>query len=143
MFIGEFRHNLDDKGRLAIPVKFREKLKAGAIITKGLDNSLFLYPKEEWEVMAEKLSSMPISQSGARAFSRMMLAGAYEIDIDKQGRAVIPQTLRDFAGISGNTVIAGLYKRIEIWDVKSWEKYKESTEKDSNQIAEDLSELGI
>lgn len=143
MFIGEYRHNLDEKGRLAIPVKFREKLRGGAVITKGLDNSLFLYPKKEWEKMAEKLSSMPISQSGARAFSRMMLAGAYDIEIDKQGRAVVPQTLRDFAGIKGNTVIAGLYKRIEIWDLKSWEKYKENTEKESNEIAENLSELGI
>jgi len=143
MFIGEYKHNIDEKGRIAIPVKFREKLKGGAVITKGLDSCLFLYPKEEWQKLAEKLSNMPISQSGARAFSRMMLAGAFEVDFDKQGRAVIPSSLRNFAGINKNTIVAGLFSRIEIWEAKKWEEYQANTEKDSGDIAENLSEMGI
>ncbi|MCL5093906.1 MAG: division/cell wall cluster transcriptional repressor MraZ [Patescibacteria group bacterium] len=143
MFIGEYRHNLDEKGRIAVPVKFRENLKAGAVVTKGLDSCLFLYPKEEWQDVAGKLSNLPISQSGARAFARLMLAGAYEVDIDKQGRIVIPQTLREFAGIKGTTVVAGLYNRIEVWESKKWEEYQKTTEKESNEIAEKLSDLGV
>lgn len=143
MFIGEYRHNLDEKGRLAVPVKFRESLKGGAVITKGLDNCLFLYSKEEWAKLAEKLSNMPISQGNARAFARMMLAGAFDVDIDKQGRVVVPSALRAFAGIKGSTVVAGLFNRVEIWEEKAWETYQNETEKDSNEIAENLGELGI
>jgi len=138
MFIGEYNYNLDDKGRLAVPVKFREKIKKGAIVTRGLDNCLFLYAKEEWEKIVEKLSNLPVSQSKARAFSRLMLAGAMEVDCDSQGRINLPDYLRKFAKLDKKTVIAGLFNRLEIWDEKFWEDYKKRVEKDSNEIAEEL-----
>lgn len=143
MFIGEYNHNVDDKGRMAIPAKFRAQLKKGAVITRGLDNCLFLYPKQEWIKIADKLVKLPISQAKARAFSRLMLAGAYEADIDSQGRIILPEYLRKFALIDKKAVIAGLYDRIEIWDELSWNKYKEATEKDSNNISESLGALGV
>jgi len=143
MFIGEYQHNLDDKGRLAIPVKFRSELLKGAVVTRGLDNCLFLYTKKEWEKLAEKLSNLPISQSNSRAFSRLMLAGAMDVEIDKQGRVVLPEYLRSFAGLKKNTIIAGLYSRVEIWDEEAWNKYKTQTESQSNEIAERMGELGV
>ena len=143
MFIGEYQHNLDDKGRLAIPVKFRSELLKGAVVTRGLDSCLFLYTKKEWEKLAEKLSNLPISQSNSRAFSRLMLAGAMDVEIDKQGRVVLPEYLRSFAGLKKNTIIAGLYSRVEIWDEEAWNKYKTQTESQSNEIAERMGELGV
>jgi MraZ protein len=143
MFIGEYAHNLDEKGRLAIPVKFRRDLSKGAVVTRGLDNCLFLYTKTEWEKLAEKLAILPISQSNSRAFSRLMLAGAMEVEIDKQGRVVLPEYLREFASLKKNVVLAGLYNRAEIWDEEKWKTYKTQTETNSNEIAEKMAELGI
>ena len=143
MFIGEFTHNIDEKGRIAVPVKFRGELATGAVVTKGLDGCLFLYPLEEWKILAEKLSNLPISQNNSRAFSRHMLAGAMDVEVDKQGRIIVPEYLKNFAGISKKVVIAGLYKRIEIWDEAKWNEYKKSTEKESNVIAENLGSIGI
>ena len=111
MFIGEFKHNLDSKGRIAMPVKFRNKLTGGAIITRGLDRCLFVFGNKDWEVLAQKLIALPLSQANSRAFSRLMLAGAMDVDIDKQGRILIPDYLRDYAGLKKETIIAGLYNR--------------------------------
>lgn len=143
MFIGEYQHSLDDKGRLAVPAKFRALLKSGAVVTKGLDNCLFLYPKKEWQKIAAKLASLPISQSNSRAFSRHMLAGAMEVDFDVQGRIVLPEYLRSFANLSKKAIIAGLFDRLEIWDEVAWQKYKLGTEAKSNDIAEALGELSV
>ncbi|MCK5510094.1 division/cell wall cluster transcriptional repressor MraZ [Candidatus Parcubacteria bacterium] len=143
MFIGEYKHNLDSKGRLAIPVKFRGLLKKGAVVTRGLDNCLFLYPKEQWKEIAKKLANLPISQAKARAFSRLMLAGAMDVDFDNQGRITLPEYLRKFAGLGKKTVVAGLYDRLEIWDDNKWDKYKQGTESKSAEIAEALGDLGI
>lgn len=143
MFIGEYSHNLDDKGRLAVPAKFRRELVKGAVVTRGLDNCLFLYTKKEWEKLAEKLAALPISQSNSRAFARLMLAGAMDVELDKQGRVVLPEYLRTFAGLKKNTVIAGLYNRVEIWDETKWSVYKQQTETNSNEIAEKMAELGV
>ncbi|MFA6105047.1 MAG: division/cell wall cluster transcriptional repressor MraZ [Patescibacteria group bacterium] len=143
MFIGEYSHNLDDKGRLAIPAKFRNQVKKGAVVTRGLDNCLFLYTKSEWEKLAEKLATLPISQSNSRAFSRLMLAGAMDVEVDKQGRIILPEYLRRFAGLKKEVVLAGLYSRIEIWDAGEWNVYKSQTEKESGNIAERMAELGI
>jgi MraZ protein len=144
MFIGEYSHNLDNKGRLAVPAKFRIMLKDGAVVTRGLDNCLFLYTKKEWNELAKKLSSLPtISQPKARALARLMLAGAMDVDFDNQGRITLPEYLRKFAGLKKETVIAGLYDKLEIWDEKSWNRYKSKTEKDSNSIAEALGEMGV
>ena len=143
MFIGEYQHVIDEKGRLAIPMKFRERLGKGAVITRGLDSCLFVFPMDEWTKLAEKLSSLPFSQSNSRAFARLMLAGAMDVEIDKQGRVIVPEYLRSYAKLAKNTVVAGLYSRIEVWDKAKWEKYKAKTEKDSNDIAEKMGELGV
>jgi MraZ protein len=143
MFIGEYNHTIDDKGRVAVPVKFRAKLTTGAVVTRGLDNCLFLYTKDEWLKLADKLAALPISQANTRAFSRLMLAGAMDVSLDKQGRIILPDYLRKFAKITKKLVIAGLYNRLEIWDETAWNKYKGSTEKESNKIAEQLGELGV
>ncbi|MDO8592780.1 MAG: division/cell wall cluster transcriptional repressor MraZ [bacterium] len=143
MFIGEYSHNLDDKGRVAVPVKFRAVLKDGAVVTKGLDNCLFLYTKKEWQELAGKLAKLPISKANTRAFARLMLAGAMDVDFDNQGRIMLPEYLRKFAGLKKKLIIAGLYDRLEIWDEEVWNKYKRGTEKKSADIAEALGELGV
>lgn len=143
MFIGEYSHNLDDKGRVAIPVKFRNELKKGAVVTRGLDNCLFLYTKTEWQELAQKLAALPISQANSRAFARLMLAGAMDVELDKQGRIVLPEYLRSFASLKKGVVLAGLYNRLELWDEEIWKKYKELTESESGSIAEKMAELGV
>lgn len=143
MFIGEYRHSIDEKGRLAIPVKFRQLLKDGAVVTKGLDNCLFLYTRQEWRKLADKLTLLPLSKANSRAFARLMLAGAMDIEIDKQGRAMIPEYLRKFSKIGKKVVVAGLYSRLELWDEREWEKYKKGTESKSSDIAEALGELHV
>ncbi|MDD3887161.1 MAG: division/cell wall cluster transcriptional repressor MraZ [Patescibacteria group bacterium] len=143
MFIGEYNHSIDIKGRLAIPAKFRAKIKKGAVVTRGLDNCLFLYTQEEWEKLANKLASLPISQANTRAFSRLMLAGAMDVKLDSHGRIVIPQYLRTFSSITKKVIIAGLFNRLEIWDEQKWNTYKLATEKNSSEIAEKIGELGV
>ena len=143
MFIGEYIHTVDNKGRLAIPAKFRRKISRGAVVTRGLDDCLFLYTKEEWNELAQRLAKLPISQKNARAFARLMLAGAMDVEIDKQGRINLPIYLREFASLKNNVTIAGLFTRLEIWDQAKWNKYKKSAEKESSDIAEQLGELGV
>ena len=143
MFIGEFQHTIDTKGRVAIPAKFRSDLSEGAVITRGLDGCLFLYPKNEWTKLARRIAELPISKSNARAFARLMLAGAMAVDFDKQGRVVIPFYLRDYAGLRHEAIITGLFNRLEIWSQNRWEKYRQNTERDSGDIAERLGELGV
>ncbi|MEK7167296.1 MAG: division/cell wall cluster transcriptional repressor MraZ [Patescibacteria group bacterium] len=141
MFIGEYFHTIDEKGRLAIPTKFRAELAEGVVVTRGLDNCLFLYTLKEWKDLATKLSKLSISKANTRAFSRLMLAGAMDLQLDKQGRIILPDYLRKYAGIKKKTVVAGLFNRLEIWDQEIWEKYKNNTEKTSEDIAEALEEL--
>jgi len=143
MFIGEYQHNMDDKGRLAVPTKFRTALKKGAVVTRGLDGCLFLYTQEEWEKLASKLAALPISKANTRAFSRLMLAGAMDVSLDKQGRVVVPEYLRNYAGMQKRVVITGLYNRLELWDEKAWEKFKKGAEKESADIAEELEGLDV
>lgn len=143
VFIGEYTHNLDEKGRLAVPKKFRSDLSKGAVVTRGLDNCLFLYTKKEWQVLAKKLSQLPFSQANTRAFARLMLAGAMDVTVDKQGRIVLPDYLRSFAGLEKSVVVAGLYNRLELWDSEKWETYKKQTEAQSTEIAEQMFDLGV
>lgn len=143
MFIGEYTISMDAKGRIAVPAKFRNLLNAAAVVTKGLDKSLFLYPRSEWEAIAGKLAALPLSKANSRALARLMLAGAYDVELDKQGRMMIPEYLRKFAGLSKKVVVAGLYNRIEIWNEESWNEYKAATERESTAIAEGLGELGV
>ncbi len=143
MFIGEYTHNLDDKGRLAVPKKFRSALENGAVVTRGLDNCLFLYTKDEWAKLAEKLANLPFSQAHTRAFARLMLAGAMDIELDAQGRAILPEYLRTFAGLKKTIIIAGLYNRLELWDEEKWKEYTKKTEETSSEIAEQMGALGV
>jgi MraZ protein len=143
MLLGEFKHNLDLKGRLAVPIKFRQKLTGGAIITRGLDKCLFVFSSRDWEILAQKLIALPLAQANSRAFVRLMLAGAMDVEVDKQGRILIPDYLREYAGLKKESIIAGLYNRFEIWDSGRWKQYKQKTESQSDEIAEKLSELGI
>ena len=143
MILGEYKHNLDSKSRLAIPAKFRSNLIKGAIVTRGIDRCLFIFDSKEWKILAQKLISLPLAQANSRAFVRLMLAGAMDVRIDIQGRILIPDYLRDYAGLKKQVIIAGLYNRIEIWDAKIWQQYKLKTESASEEIAEKLGELGI
>ncbi|MEK9130776.1 MAG: division/cell wall cluster transcriptional repressor MraZ [Patescibacteria group bacterium] len=143
MFLGEYNHSIDDKGRLAVPIKFRADLSKGAVITRGLDGSLFLFPLEEWGKLAERLAGLPLGRANSRAFARLMLAGAMDVSLDKQGRIVIPEYLRIYAGMDRQIVVAGLYNRLELWDKAKWEIYKTTTEGEAAGIAEQLGELGL
>jgi MraZ protein len=143
MLLGEYKHNLDIKGRMAIPSKFRDKLTTGAIITRGIDNCLFVFTSVEWEKLANKLVALPLAQANSRAFARLMLAGATDVELDTQGRILIPDYLRKYAGLKKEVVVAGLYNRIELWDEATWSAYKVKTESSSEEIAEKLGELGI
>jgi MraZ protein len=143
MFIGEYHHSVDEKNRLALPTKFRLDLSKGAVVTRGVDSCLFLYTKKEWQKLALKLADMPISKSKTRAFARLMLAGAMDVRLDKQGRVVLPDYLKKYAQINKKAVVAGLYNRLEIWDEKKWEEYKGKSESNSEDIAESLAELGV
>lgn len=143
MFIGEYNHSIDVKGRMAIPTKFRAQLGEGAVVTRGLDNCLFLYPMAEWKQLAEKLANLPISQKNTRAFARLMLAGAMDVEVDGQGRIMLPEYLRQFAGVGKKVVIAGLYNRLEIWGEQQWQEYKVGTERSSGDIAEQMGALGV
>ena len=143
MFLGEYSHTIDDKGRLAVPAKWREQLAGGVIVTRGLDGCLFLYTRTEWEKLAEKLAALPISHKQSRAFARLMLAGAWDAEIDSQGRIMIPEYLRTFAALGKHITIAGLYNRVELWNEDAWHSYRQHAEAASETIAESMSELGI
>lgn len=143
MFIGEYNHTIDTKKRLAIPAKFRKALGQKAVITRGLDNCLFLYPMEEWGSLAEKLGKLPIGQKDARGFSRLMLAGAMEVELDSLGRILIPDYLKQYASLNKKIIIAGLFNRLEIWDEEKWGDYKNQVEEGVGDMAEKLSALGV
>jgi MraZ protein len=143
MFIGEFNHTIDEKGRLSVPAKFRAELAKGMVLTRGLDGCLWLYTEEEWQKIAEKVSALPLTQKNARSFSRFVLSGAMDLKIDKIGRIIVPKYLAEYAGISTKVVVAGMYNRLEIWAEETWKQFKAKMEESSEEVAENLSELGI
>lgn len=144
MFIGEYHHTIDEKGRIAVPTKYRDLFVGGVVVTRGLDRCLFIYTAEAWRDLAAKLASLPLSKANTRSFARFLLAGAMDVEPDKQGRIVIPEYLRSFAGIHRSVVLAGLYNRIELWDAEAWEQYRAMAEQGSATVAETLSdELGV
>ena len=143
MLLGEYKHNLDTKGRVAIPAKFRDKFISGAIVTRGLDRCLFVFGKAEWETLAQKIISLPLAQSDSRAFARLMLSGATDVELDSQGRILLPDSLRSYAGLKKEIVVTGMYTRVELWDADTWNAYKTKTEGAADEIAEKLSEIGI
>ncbi len=143
MLIGEYRHNLDPKKRLSIPSKFRKELGEGAVLTKGLDNCLFVFPLQSWKPFAEMLAGLSLAKKDTRAFSRHFLSGAVEVEFDSLGRVLIPDVLKEYASLNKSVVVAGLFNRLEIWDEERWNVYKSDLEKNSDSIAEKLGELGI
>ena len=143
MFIGEYRHSLDNKGRIIVPARFRDELNGSFIITRGLDTCLFGFTMEEWSNQGSKISTLPLTQGDARAFSRLFFSGAAECEMDKQGRLNIPPVLREHARIDKEIVSIGVDRRIEIWSRAEWEKYSMSPELDSELIAEKMEGLGI
>lgn len=143
MFIGEYSHTIDPKRRLAMPSKFRGELGNRVVVTRGLDQSLFVYPMKVWEALAEKLGSMPVGEAGTRSFVRLQLAGAADVELDSQGRVLIPDYLKEYAGLEKDTVIVGLFNRLEIWSEEKWKAYKSEVEKNTGEIAEELGKLGV
>ncbi|MFZ1735520.1 MAG: division/cell wall cluster transcriptional repressor MraZ [Candidatus Moraniibacteriota bacterium] len=142
MFIGEYTHSIDAKKRLSLPSKVRSELGGRIVVTRGLDQCLFVYPVKTWETLAEKLGSMPIGEAGTRSFVRLMLAGAVDTEVDSQGRILIPDYLREYAGLSKDVIVAGLWNRLEVWDESKWKHYKTEAESNSERIAEELGKMG-
>ncbi len=143
MFIGEYQHSIDEKGRVSLPAKFRARLASGCVVTRGIDKCLWIYPQDEWEKLAEKISQLPITQKDSRNFSRLILAGAMDLSIDKLGRINLPNYLKDYAGIKKKIICIGMYNRIEIWPEETWIEFKKNMEENSETIAENLSQLGF
>ncbi|MBD3282094.1 MAG: division/cell wall cluster transcriptional repressor MraZ [Candidatus Portnoybacteria bacterium] len=143
MLIGEYSHTIDTKKRLAIPSKLRKELGAKAVITRGLDNCLFIFPIKEWKKLVDKLSALPFGEKNSRSFVRLMLAGATEVTLDKLGRILVPDYLKTYAQLKKNVVIAGVHSRMEVWDKEKWELFKKQSEKEVNVMAERLGELGV
>ncbi|CAA7602897.1 division/cell wall cluster transcriptional repressor MraZ [Acididesulfobacillus acetoxydans] len=143
MFMGEYLHTVDGKGRLIMPAKFREALGEQFIATKGLDHCLFVYPQEEWKILEEKLRALPFTQPDVRAFVRFFFSGASECEVDKQGRILLPANLRSYAQITKDVVLVGVSTRVEIWSQELWAEYSSRAEEAYAQAAESLVELGI
>lgn len=143
MFMGEYLHSLDSKGRLIVPSKFREELGDKFIMTRGLDGCLFVYPMSEWSILESKLKTLPLTKADARAFVRFFFSGATECETDKQGRIIIPTNLRTYARIEKEAVVIGVSNRVEIWSSELWGSFMESAESSYEEIAEKIVDLGI
>ena len=141
MFMGEYNHTIDAKGRLIIPSKFRELLGEEFVLTRGLDGCLYIYPMDEWESFEMKLRSLPLTNKNARTFSRFFVAGATTCELDRQGRILVPQTLREFAGLEKDVVLSGNLNRIEVWSKEKWNEICDYDDMDS--IAESMQDMGI
>lgn len=141
MFIGNYQHGFDTKGRIIIPSKFRAALGERFVITRGLDNCIFVYPREEWEIFEGKIKALP-STKDSRAFSRFFFSGASECDVDKQGRILVPGHLREYAKIDKDAVVIGVANRVEIWSQDAWAEYNESDLLSPDNIAAKMEELG-
>lgn len=143
MFMGEYQHSLDDKGRLIIPAKFRESLGPSFVATRGLDHCLFLYPQAEWQSLEAKLKTLPLTNANARAFVRFFFSGAGECDLDKQGRILLPPNLREYARMERDVVVIGVSNRVEVWAKSEWETYSSEADESFESIAEQIVDLGI
>lgn len=141
MFTGEFQHTLDEKGRVIIPAKLREGLGDVIMITRGLDRCLFIYPLEAWKKIEQKLKELPLTRSEARAFARYFFSGAAEVEIDKQGRILIPQNLREYAGIEKEVAIIGVSDRVEVWSEAAWREYTSAENLNFEAVAEKLADF--
>lgn len=143
MFIGEYQHSIDNKNRLILPARFRKGLGPSFVITKGMDNSLFVYPQEEWASIEKKLRALSFTKKDARAFVRMFFSGATECQLDKQGRITLPSNLIKHAEIIKDTVVIGVSSRLEIWSKEGWQDYMQSEDMDYDKLSEKMSELDL
>ncbi|MDP3772299.1 MAG: division/cell wall cluster transcriptional repressor MraZ [bacterium] len=143
MLIGEYTHTIDPKKRLAVPAKLRKELGDRVIVTRGLNNCLFVYPLTEWQKLTEKLSNLPMGQGDTRSFLRLLFSGAAEVELDQLGRILVPDYLKQYAGLHQRVVITGVYDRLEIWEEARWNSYKNEVEKNTDMIAEKLGQLGL
>jgi MraZ protein len=141
MFLGEYSHTIDDKGRLTLPAKYRAELATGVVVTRGIDKCLFVFPMDEWKKLAEQVSALPLTDAQAREFRRLLFSGATDAELDKQGRVLLPQYLRDYAGLNGNVVVAGLNTHMEIWTPDAWNTIRANF--DSGVSADYWAQLGI
>lgn len=141
MFIGQFQHTVDGKGRMFMPARFRDRLGEAFIMTRGLDNCLFIYPIDEWEQLTQKLESLQFTRRDHRAFARVFFSGASEVTLDGQGRCLIPPHLRDHAGLNRDAVVIGVSERIEVWSLEGWEAYNQQAAVSYEDIAEKLESL--
>ena len=142
MFIGEYEHTLDEKKRVSLPKAFRNGLGKRMVMTRGLDNCLFVYSRDAWEKVAARLQQLSYAQADARGFNRFFLSGAVEIEADSAGRVLIPDHQKEFAGLRKNVVFAGVSDRVEVWDAGRWATYKTGIEKNADALAEKLGEIG-
>ena len=142
MFLGEYAHTIDEKGRLTLPAKFRAELAAGVVVTRGIDKCLFAFPMAEWQKLADQVSSLPLTDAQAREFHRLIFSGADDAELDKQGRVLLPQYLRDYAGLDGNVIVAGLNTHLEIWTPEAWNAIRANFESDAVNV-EYWAKLGI
>ena len=147
MLIGEYTHSQDEKKRISLPAKFKKEIGKKVVVTHGLDNCLFMFSMKEWEKISEKLGSLSMGQADSRGFNRIILGGAVEIDVDGAGRILIPDFLREYAGLSsdksGKVVFTGVYSKVEIWDESRWKTYKSNILKQADGLAEKLGEIGV
>lgn len=141
--MGEYQHTIDPKGRLIVPAKFRESLGEKFVATKGLDNCLFVYPMEEWQILEGKLKALPFTKADTRAFVRFFFSGATECELDKQGRILLPANLRDFAGLDKDVVVIGVSSRVEIWSKDRWDNYSSQAEVSYEEISEKIVDFDL
>ena len=142
MFTGEYRHTIDEKGRLAIPARFRPDLAPGATVSKWIDGCAALFPKADWDVLAAKTAALPVTDQGSRTFQRFLFGAAFEVALDRQGRFVLPAVLRDYAGLEAEVMVVGARDHLEFWSPKAWKKYSEQMDR-PEVLAEHLQGLGI
>ena len=143
MFLGTFSHTIDDKGRLTLPAKYRADLGHGVVVTRGVDKCLFIFVADEFQKLASQIGSLPMTQSEGREFARHFFSGAADVELDKQGRILIPPDLRNYAGLDGEVIVAGINTRIEVWDVKAWSQVRAGFESNATADAEHWARLGI
>jgi len=143
MFMGEYQHSIDGKGRIIVPSRFREELGESFIATKGLEHCLFLYPQSEWSLLEQRMHDMPLNKAETRAFLRLFLSGATECEIDKQGRVLLPVGLRNFARLKHDVVVIGVGKRVEVWAAEEWQQFCAEAEQSFEQIAENIVDIPL
>ncbi len=143
MLIGEYQHTIDPKKRLSLPVKFRKELGRTVIVTRGLDQCLFIFPLSAWKKLVGKFSELSFGSGEARSFNRFMLAGAVEVEVDAAGRILLPEFLKTFAGLASSVVLTGINDRVEIWDQARWDSYKKKMESQGEELAQRLGEIGV